>query len=149
MKPILILMVGVQGSGKTTIAKKLAKMSNFVRVGVDDIKEMIGDSCEEKKKIRRHIQYLLVSELLKDGYNVILDRMALSKETRKSIIDRYRQLASKIIAVFVNPPLDVSFKRNQNRPNPVSYESYIEHLEDFEHPSKDEGFDEIIEVENA
>jgi len=148
MKPILILMVGIQGSGKTTIAKRIAKLENFVRVGVDDIKEMIGH-CEDKKKIRRYIQYLLVSELLKEGYNVILDRMALSKEARKAIIERYRPFASKIIAIFVNTPIDVCFKRNQNRPNPVSYESYLEHLEDFEHPTKDEGFDEIIEVNNA
>jgi tRNA uridine 5-carbamoylmethylation protein Kti12 len=75
--------------------------------------------------------------------------MALSKESRKSIIEKYRPFASKIIAIFVNTPIDICFKRNQGRPNPVSYDSYLEHLEEFEHPTKDEGFDEVIEVDNA
>lgn len=45
-KPLLIIFVGVPGSGKTTISKRLCEEDDFCRVSTDEIKVYFENKLE-------------------------------------------------------------------------------------------------------
>lgn len=136
--PLLIMMVGLPGSGKTTFAKSIPKHfynsygikeSEFVILSSDDIRdEMFG--CyrkEDNAKVfdelnKRTIKYLLEKK------HVIYDATNLSREKRinfwNEINNKLKNINIKIskCVVFMATPYETCLKRNANRKNKVPVE---------------------------
>ena len=93
-KTMLILVCGLPGTGKTTVAEAIAKKKNARILSTDIIrKEMIGNPAytDDEKDMVYHMLFNMAGMMLKDGRNVVLDGTFYKKELR----DNVRELATK------------------------------------------------------
>ena len=82
MKKILIM--GLPGSGKTTLALELAPLINAKRVNADEIRKLYNDwdFSEEARKRQAKRMSDLADKIKKEGKNVIADFICPTNETR-------------------------------------------------------------------
>ena len=114
----VLILTGPCGSGKSTIAKLIAKHSNFEVVSGDDIKGKlfpdIGDITEFPEKLEKVKEQILknTQEHFNNGKNVIVDYVILGKKQ----IENYRNLfKSNLIIKVLLPEKDELIQRDKNR----------------------------------
>lgn len=131
----LVVMVGVSGSGKSTYAKK--HYHTHVIHSLDDISEK-----------DRKIWLNKIEQSLKKGESVVADDENVSKTRRKKLIDLARKYNVRVIAVYLNYPLEKILEQNQKREGLAKVsEQHISEMHRAMRPKlNDEGFDDVIEV---
>ena len=113
ISPVLHLMCGLPGSGKTTLAKQLSKECNAVRFSPDEWLYNLGLDCyDDEIRIRvEKLQWQLAQELLKSGNSVILENGFWLKTER----DSYRSIASEWRVTTKIHFLDMNLNELRNR----------------------------------
>lgn len=117
----LILLVGVPGSGKTTLAQSLVK-KGFERLCADDIRlELYSDAAEQgDAKEVFAIFFKRLEALLEDENNIVIDNTNIKFDHRQQIIDRARRSKYTDIQLWVlDVPLAVCLERNKKRERQV------------------------------
>lgn len=73
--PKVLILRGIQGSGKSTYAKKLVNKGGWLRVNKDDLRAMLFNSkySGKKEKAVLTIRDRIISNGLRYGYNVVVD----------------------------------------------------------------------------
>lgn len=93
-KPIVIIMMGLSGSGKTSVSQFLANHFKAVWVSSDIERQKLFKGHKDiysqaaNRQVFAHMG-ALAKQLIKAGYPVILDSCALKKSER----DQFRQIA--------------------------------------------------------
>lgn len=162
-KPTLYIFCGLPFSGKTILAKELAKRLDYVHIDLDEIKlehgfEGVSDdkvSHEEWVKIFKDMNSR-IENFLKEGKNVISDISNLEKGDR----ERLRAIAAKggfpTKVVYVKVPVSVAKERwlenkgTQKRFD-ISEKIFNEAIEALEEPTEDENvivFNQFTSLEN-
>jgi atypical dual specificity phosphatase len=101
----MVLMIGLPGSGKSTIAIEMERSGEYVRVNQDEI----GSRNACKKMVEKH---------LSKNKSVVIDRCNFSENQRKCWIDLAKQYGvSTIRALWIYTPVDVCIERAANRHN--------------------------------
>ena len=78
------LMVGIQGSGKSTLSKKLAKELNIIISSTDEVrKQHVGI----KEELVWPLAYEMCANELKKGKDVIFDATSITPKVRKRFVD--------------------------------------------------------------
>lgn len=124
-KQKLIILSGISGSGKTTIATDLCnKFEKHVRVNRDDLrKQLVGklDQSYYKRKdlnnLEKQVTWLLFSEirhLLQHGYTVVVDNTNLKESYINELLSEFQHLV-EIELKFVQTSLKTCIKRVLNR----------------------------------
>jgi hypothetical protein len=121
MKPIVYMMLGLPGSGKTTYSKKLQEDLGIQRFSIDvEYFDMVGNNQNEHRDFVIEKQISLgikkkVSEILKSGQSVILDYCPWTKSER----DKYRKFIEECGAecriIYFDVPEEELLKRHRNR----------------------------------
>lgn len=151
----LILMVGVPGSGKSTIAKnvlKFAEGANTIRyISRDEIRYDLlepGDSYFAKENLVMRYFIDEIREGLEEGYDVIADATHLNEASRFKIISRMLGTAASIKAILVDTPIEVVLGRNNNRAGleKVPETQILKMYTSFEKPTAAEGINEVFTV---
>jgi len=81
----IILIMGLPGSGKTTLAKELALLINAKRINADEVRKANNDwdfSEEGRKRQSKRMSELALKKK-KEGHNVIADFICPTIEARK------------------------------------------------------------------
>lgn len=162
--PIFIMMVGVPNSGKTTYAKTLINTdvnNSYTYISRDDLVELAGSQLglgeltynEAWAKVdQKHVDTLLnarIESAFLNKENVILDMTNLTKKARAGRLKKVPQGYKKMSATFICNEKDI-FERNKQRPGKVIPPHVISTMmEQFEIPTKDEGFDILATFDEA
>ena len=135
------VLCGIPGSGKSTIATQLAKEQNAKVYSYDTVRH------ESKLGAFEDICTLICQNIisdLSDGHNVIYDAPNHKLIYRQDILNAISDIPCKKICVVLLTPFEECLKRNVNRetrlPDFVLHEIYS----NFELPTLDEGWDEIL-----
>ena len=82
---MIILVMGLPGSGKTTLAKKLKPMFNAVWLNADEIRKEVNDwDFSEQGRMKQSIRMKIQATKAKsENRNVIADFICPTEQTRK------------------------------------------------------------------
>ena len=113
----LVVMVGVPGSGKTTLAKKLVE-KGFHYMNADSIRlELYGNEAEQgDKKEIFELFFRRMEEIMSSGTDIVVDNTNINMRQRKPILDRALQFEYADVQLWLlDVPLDVCLQRNSAR----------------------------------
>jgi bifunctional polynucleotide phosphatase/kinase len=138
-KAEVIIMVGIQGSGKTSIANAIGRIKN--KNGTFKYEVIHGDEYKTSKKMIKRAQDALSEEPNK---SIVFDATNSSVKKRLEYIEFINNFSEnhKIKCFYVATPMEISYERNcmrskEQRVPRIAYSVYNKH---FEMPSEKEGF---------
>ena len=151
MKPKLIFMVGLSASGKSTIAKELAKKEDCIIISSDAIRGEIcagGVSDQSKNEEVFKIFHRRIRENLSAGQNVIADATNIKIKSRAAIFNVIKDIECEKIAYVMTKTYEDCIKDNVDREHPVPEEVIKRQMCNYQIPFIEEGFDNIIVHDN-
>lgn len=142
--PLLIVMVGLPGSGKSFIAKQLAEVNDDISIVSSDAirEEFYGDANDQSHndKVFRIVNKRLKEGLLA-GKKVILDATNISKKRRKALLRDLKY--PKSMAIVMAVPEYICKKRDEERDRHVGPDVINRMIKNWCPPHYSEGFDFI------
>ena len=144
----LYVMVGLSGSGKSTIAKTMAKFHNLDLISSDNIRAELSFYEDQSRNAEVfEILHKRIRDGLNAGHNVVADATNITLKSRKQIIDIAKRIPNvEIVAVVVATPWYGCIARDTGREHEVGLEVQERQKKKFEVPFYEEGFDDIILV---
>lgn len=141
MKPVIILVRGIQGSGKTTLAKNLVKYDkNLVRINRDDIRAML---CTEWsyafESVVIKMQLSMVKAALDKGYSVVIDDVSnLNEKTINRLKQTFPNTEIQLKDICLLTDINECIRRDALRENPIgekvireTYNRYIDVIKHY------------------
>ncbi|MDD2492978.1 MAG: serine hydrolase [Bacilli bacterium] len=147
----LHMMIGIQGSGKTTYTKKLSEEFGAKIVSSDLVRTLHPDWSEEK--IFPEV-YRLCAEYLQSGMDVVADSTSITPRVRKRYVDAVKVYGVDfdLVAHYFTIPYEVCCQRVRQR-NLNPQERYlplpviVSYLSRMVPPTLAEGFKEIKTID--
>ena len=151
----LNLMIGNIGTGKSTIARKLAFQGSAV-FNMDSFQEMLSGGEYARYDPKKRDVYTTgenetIRAALKSGLDVCVDRTNMDLKRRERFIQIGKEYGAKIVAYHLGVGdrakcLANRAKNPRGVPMTVWGQVYDKMVADYVPPTLDEGFSEIIEV---
>ncbi len=147
-KPILAVMVGISGSGKSTFSNGLKTSLNAELVETDAIRvELTGNAEDQTQNARVFgVARRRIDNILSQGINAVIDATSVSVRDRKDWIDIAKQNNAEVRAYFVDTPVDVAKQRNRKRERKVPEDVIDRQASRLQPPTKSEGFDLVVVI---
>ncbi len=164
-KPVLILMVGVSGSGKSTIAEYISAHGNYIWIRSDVERKRLAGllpdqpsdgsiySPEFSHKTYQRL-YSLAKHNLLNGFSVVVDATFLRRDHRAPFIEMAKQLDIPLFIIYAYADESVYESRIEARrtkegePSEATIEVMRKQLATLEEPSADEGIILAINTTN-
>lgn len=109
-KPILIVLAGLTGSGKSTVAKALSKELSAEVVRRDAIRLQLRKAGKDYKDTSK-IAFTKIKHFLSSGKITILDSDNAALLSRKKIIQEVKKNNVDVIFVYTYCPIDILIGR--------------------------------------
>jgi predicted kinase len=141
--PILIIVCGLPGSGKTTHAKLLAGRLGAIRFAPDEWMDALSlDIYDEARRERiESLQWKLGQELLALGLTVIIEWGTWGRSERDALRIGARALGAAVELHYMSAPVDVLFDRIHRRGMenpPIEREALLRWSTIFQAPTPEE-----------
>jgi predicted kinase len=116
-RPRLILVCGLPGSGKTTLAEQLAQEVRAVRLSPDEWKHAFDiDYYDEEARVRLEERlWMLAQELLKLGQSVIMENGFWAREERDALRLAGRTLGAAVELHYLAASVEELWRRLELR----------------------------------
>ena len=150
--PKVYMMIGIQGSGKSTYSKELSLKLNIPIVSTDRIR--LDNPTMPEEEVWTNV-YSMCANYLKSGSDIVFDATNITPNVRNRFKDNLAKYDVKydLIGIYLNTDIEICYKRVVDR-NERKMEHYLppevvyNYASNFIPPSKEEGFIEIIEIKN-
>jgi predicted kinase len=146
-RPTLFVLVGLPGSGKTTLAKQLEREHDALRLTKDDwMMPLFGwGEFEDKREVVEALLWNMGARALRLGLNVVLDYGLWARVERDEYRARAEALGARVDFRFLDVPDAELFRRiaaRNSRPDPldvpITVEQLAGYLPRFERPTDEE-----------
>lgn len=136
MEKTMIIIIGIQGSGKSTFYHKYLSDS-YVRVNLDTLKT-------------RHQENLLISECIRNEKSFAVDNTNPTRADRQRYIPLAQYAGYRIVGYFMESKLQPCIERNNQRTGTarIPATAIAATSNKLQIPTYDEGFDELYFVKN-
>lgn len=132
----MIILAGLPGAGKSTLAKKMVKQDpTYVRVNLDDIRNMLVTSDFSKEKLVEQIELTSITYAFNQKYNVIVDDTNLNPKKINKLKAIAKQYNAEVDYKLISTDVEECIRRDALRERPVGedvirrfYEKYHENL---------------------
>lgn len=153
--PLIIIMMGVPGAGKTFFARQFANKLNIGYISEDRIRHDIFNPAkftqDEQSTVRRVMGYM-IEELSRVKRHIILDGRFLSSNERQKIHQVMNTAGYQSLTVWVQTEEDLAkrraSRRDKRKPDdkynlPVNSRDFLATKEALEKPQEKENFSVI------
>lgn len=116
--PVLVMLTGLPGTGKSNLARQLAEVLPFAIVESDQVRKILFPQCEytgEESQWVHRTCHALMDKLLMKGVRVIYDATNLHERHRELVYRLADAREVKLIVVKVVSPEAVASQRLRNR----------------------------------
>ena len=147
MKPTLIMLVGIPGSGKSHFAQNYVKENDrFVIISSDAIRaELFDDESDQSDNAKVFkVAHSRIKHYLQEGVSVVFDATNISKKRRAAFLAELKNIPCHKMAVAVMTPYEVCVQRNESRERSVPKSAIRKMYLNWEPPYIGEGFDETF-----
>lgn len=113
-KPLIILLVGLPGSGKSYFAKQFAQTFNVPLASADDIRQELFASPQftsDENQIVSRVQNIMIGEFLKTKGSILVDGNCNSKQERLAAEKLAKDNSYELLVVWVQTSPDVAKSR--------------------------------------
>jgi predicted kinase len=147
----LMIVCGLPGSGKTTLAKELETRLRAVRFGPDEWMDALSlDLYDEERRGKiEALQWKFAQQLLALGLTVIIEWGTWGRSERDTLRLGARAVGAAVELHYLHAPVEVLFERLQRRGTenpPIERDALMRWFETFQVPTAEEMalFDEPI-----
>lgn len=124
--PVLILLIGLPGSGKSTVANSLTTPDAFL-ISTDAIRaQLFGDEAIQGSwlriwlEVRRQFQEAVSKIVQGQAMLAVYDATNVVRKQRRQTIALARKVGfSEIVGLWINTPLPICLERNRSRDRQV------------------------------
>lgn len=151
--PSVAMMIGVPGSGKSTVARQISELLNIAVLSSDECRKEISGDANDQSVSREAwaMVYDRARQSIESGRSVIIDGIHTNVEMRRRDIQQYKQFGARaVVGIYIQTDVATCIDRNENRDRVVP-EFVIRNMQigiDRYPPSTDDGFDYVIPVAN-
>lgn len=103
-------MIGLVGSGKSSVAKELAKHIGATVISGDDIRIELRKKSENYERARTIAKNTAI-EIVKQGSNVIIDSDFVDEKKREILREKARKVEARLVFVRTHCDFDVMSER--------------------------------------
>lgn len=147
---VLYMMVGVPGSGKSTVANEMGKVLGIPVISSDLVRKEVTGS-EEDFSQDYYVWTSVIPKKLKDSLSkgdAIFDATNLKARDRKKILNLAGPTVEKL-AIVVDTPIETCIERQNLRERKVPSDRIREMYCSFALPTTEEGFSAIYTGKTA
>lgn len=151
-KPVLIMMYGFPGAGKTYFARQLSDSLQAVHVSEDRIRGELFEKPrydKEENEVVQHLTHYMAEEFLNAGVSVIYDANLVRSQQRRQLRDLAKRAHVKPILLWFQVDHDTAFarimKRDKRRADdkharPFDRSGFDAYITSMQNPGRDEDF---------